>query len=107
MSSDFRWCMFINWTDASAVIDHEYIIIEMTTVWRLHEKDILGWQKLRDDAEASGDIEGMREFAVRATHSRWVRKVLMARLKFRGSNHDPYPNTDIRSFSMRMYCPEE
>jgi hypothetical protein len=94
----------INWSDASEVKEHEYTIIEMAIVWRLHEKDILGWQQLRDDAESYGNIGAMREFAARATYSRWVRKVLMVRLKFRVCGHDPYPNTDICSFSMGNSC---
>jgi hypothetical protein len=90
----------INWSDASAVKDHEYTISEMATLWHLYEKDIVGWLKLRDVAEAAGDIEGIRAFASRAAYSRWMRKVLMARLKFRGSGHEPYPNTDFWSFPM-------
>jgi hypothetical protein len=90
----------IDWSDERAVAEHEQVIIEMATLWRRHEMDILGWQKLRDDAAACGEFEAMREFAVRATHSRWVRSVVMARLKFRSSGHDPYPNTFISSFSI-------
>jgi hypothetical protein len=98
LTMDMPLC--IDWSDDSALKEHEYTVTKMTAVWDLYERDIDGWEKLRDRAEEAGNIEAMREFAMRATHSRWVRKVLMARLKFRRCGHDPYPNVAIWSFAM-------
>jgi hypothetical protein len=97
----------IDWSDLSAVDKHVGAIIEMCTIWCLHEKDIRGWMKLRDAAEASGDIMAMREFNMRARHSGSVCKVVMARVQFRARHHDPYPNTNIYSFSMPMSADSE
>jgi hypothetical protein len=89
----------IDWSDEGALTEHEGVIRDMSTLWSLYEDDIEGWKMLRDSAEKSGNMAGMRDYAIRAVHSTWVRKVLMARLKFRASGFDPYPNTTIYSFS--------
>ncbi len=90
----------IDWSNDNALKEHEYTVMEMGSVWHLYERDIGGWQVLRDSAEAAGDIEAMREFSLRATHSCWVRRVVMARLMYRRCGHDPYPNVSIWSFAM-------
>ncbi len=97
----------IDWSDASALKEHETTIIEMSTLWQLHEEDIRGWHLLRKAAMKCGDRHGMKEFSIRANHSAWVRKVMMARLKFRGCKHEPYPNAHIWSFSMPAQSPDE
>lgn len=97
----------IDWSDARALDEHEGIIREMATLWSLYEDDSRGWKMLRDSAEKSGDMEGMRDYAIRAVHSTWVRKVLMARLMFKASGLDPYPNTMICSFSTPNSAGEE
>ena len=97
----------INWSDASALKEHETTIIEMSTLWQLHEEDIRGWHLLRKAAMKCGDRHGMKEFSICANHSAWVRKVMMARLKFRGCKHEPYPNAHIWSFSMPAQSPDE
>jgi hypothetical protein len=91
-------CM--NWSDANAVRVHEATIIEMTTLWRQHEEDIIGWTRLSVTAGMNGNNRGMREYSIRANHSAWVRFVLMERLKFRACGFDPHPNAHIQSFSM-------
>jgi hypothetical protein len=89
----------IDWTDARAVNEHEGTIRDMANLWSLYDDDIRGWMMLRDSAEKAGNMEGMRDYAMRAAHSVWVRKVLLARMKFKASGLDPYPNTLIFSFS--------
>jgi hypothetical protein len=86
--------------DARAIKVHESTIINIATIWCVYEEDVHGWHLLRDAAKKNGDSQEMKEFSIRANHSAWVCKVLMARLNFRGCNHEPYPNAHIWSFSM-------
>jgi hypothetical protein len=97
----------IDWSDAKAVDEHEGTIVEMLTVWNLHEKDIRGWMKMRDVAGVSGEIQAMIDFDMRARHSDWVCRVVMARLKFRTCLFDPYENTEIMSFALEKIVGNE
>ena len=92
--------LLIGWSDASAMKEHQLTIIEITTIWRIHEDDIIGWLQLRDIAEANRDIVGVEEFTMQAENSRWIRMVLVARMKFRGCQHEPFPDTWFFSFTM-------
>jgi hypothetical protein len=98
----------IDWSDARALKEHKATIIEMSTIWHLHEEDIRGWHLLSKAAMKSRDRHGgIKEFTIHANHSAWVCKVLMAHLKFRGCKHEPYPNARIWSFLMLAPFPDK
>ena len=80
--------------------EHKLTIIEITTIWRIHEDDIIGWLQLRDTAEANGDIVGVEEFTMQAENSRWMRMVLVDCMKFRGYQHELFLDTWFFSFTM-------